>query len=639
MTEPRIGMDGDAPPKVLYDIGIDSLYDDLDDRAHDEKVQLACAKLEFPIDGIFPPNLAAYVKSLAASMGTPVDYHVQPMVGITALLMNGSVVEVLEPTETKKGHLEPVVVNCMALGSKSTNKTGAFKYHENQLLDIERMHIKKRKREFQDAQEESKEVDEPRAKWPKKDEKLGKGGFSSSLHQLIIKKCTESGLASVVFNEKSEKNVMLLYEEFYQFQNLLDFSNTRSSFLPMFLESYGASNMRGNTQTRGLQSADAPFIQVLVYGQPMVFVSEVAKNPTDPSATWDRFFIVNPERIICNLEDCHRVELPTDLDLSVIYRRIYDTHFKKGNRYVMANDAMEFLYEVDKAIKALMRMYVHDEDLCGMLGKDIQKIQRVSAVMYNLRVGAQSKAFNMVYSLMMDMVHKVTGDGDHREVVEILPTQQLTDLINEAVDSEDFVLAQSLKMKRDKLESDGGGDTELERPTFVIKKEDVQAAVHYVQHCSKITRIVKRAAMDVHAACPSPQRVKCPPPKKRATNYWADDITNLKHPFEFLMKHSDKIIQLWENATDGEVPMADVTSKKLHPAASSARPRGAHVNRELSLYFMKILEYHGLVSVSEDLKVVSLQTVENTLDTPTKLRFRNIMKKHPDFNPFIEVQP
>lgn len=382
------------------------------------------------------------------------------------------------------------------------------------------------------------------------------------------------------------------------------------------MESYGGSSIRSLNQTRGLEEAESPFIQFVVYAQPMVFIKELAKNPDDPSAAFGRMLIVKPPQVIKDLEECHKTVLSHEISVPQVLNEIQESHENKGTIYRFEVAAKQFVYEIDRVMKAQMRANKEDSEYCGILVKDIQKIIRVSAIFCALRTVAETL-----------IEEPSTSGNSEREKIS-----ELEGRILEAVKNEDFIMAHELKDERDALYNSLSPSSSSVSRRFFIQKIDVESAQIYVKHCSSVGIQITKAAKEMQRSFGSPSKtVK----KPRKTHYWADDLDNVNKPFDFIMGHSPKVIKLFDNSVDGEVLVKTVQTKRCYPQASSARERGADVERNLVLYFLKILKEHGIVTrISEDKKKASLPQTGDDLTQEAEDKFHALMQKHPEFRPF-----
>lgn len=151
-TEQATSGDKNQIQDELYDLR--SCYDVYPEDEHatiEMKVSTACDKLVLDEEKLFPPILYEMISKVSKSLGTPIQYVIQPLLSVTANLMNGAFVEMRAPqTNTDKGHVEPVIVNLVVLGNKSTNKTAAFNLIEQEVVVIEKDKIAEAKIRFEE---------------------------------------------------------------------------------------------------------------------------------------------------------------------------------------------------------------------------------------------------------------------------------------------------------------------------------------------------------------------------------------------------------------------------------------------------------------------------------------------------------
>lgn len=632
----------------IYDLSpFYEFFPDDEDLSLEQKLSQAMRKLEFDAEKALPKLLYETISLQAQSLGTPIDYVLMPFIAIVANVMNGSLVEVNAPkSEMDKGHVEPVIVNVLVLGNKSTNKTAAFKVFEEILADIETKNIAKAKEQF------DKKEDDSGCKESEKNIKKTKVEFNPTLHKIFLKKCTESGLISQITKQNSNKNIVLMYEEFLFFQNLLDFSNTKNSFLAIFLESYGGSTIRCLTQTRGLEEAEKPCIQSVVCAQPLVFVQELSKNPDDPSGTWERTLPVCPPRLIVNLEDCHRTRVSKKADLARFVEKIKEGHEEKGQIYRFDEPAIQFLYKIDRDMKSQMWEDTDDSELGGIYGKDIQKIERVAGIFCEMRnVSLLLDPSHCVVNDILDLIlEDVVALSLHQpeENKEHLHTKiaRLNQKMKVAIKEENFRKADSLKKERDILlddellsddyySHDKGSLVPDER--YTIRKKDVESAMYLILYCSGTSIQLKRAAREVASLNKSKYNSPLKMVKKaRRTNYWAEDTSDVVKSFDFVMKYSEKVVKIFENAKDGEISIKLVQSKRMFPLPSSSRPRGFEVDKSLATYFMEVLVNQGIVlKIDKEKTKAFLPQDGSDIEQEVEKKFLSLRKKHPNFKPFL----
>jgi len=355
--------------------------------------------------------------------------------------------------------------------------------------------------------------------------------------------------------------------------------------------------IRANTRTTGMVNIPAPRVNIIGFTQPTSLLKALDRMELDTGGLFERFLFVCPTVPIRSMHEVAEIDVDGVLPFEKALKLAISFFEKEPRNFVFTDEAKKLLYDTADKLKeeAADCQDSNSDFLNGLNSKAYTKLIRLSAVL---------SATKAVYQCM--------ASSDHSGNLTASPTQ-----------SENLTTSPTHSGSLTTTPTPANEDirTQMLTDSLNIREDSVRMALSHVEYSNQLALIMKDYLRQLGGKGGV----------ARTSTSWFADPSNLNLPVSKLFNFVDQIRNIYmdtEKIHTCQVLVRDVIKNtKMFPNCSANVKKGT-TDAERCLYFLQVLEKHGLWDLSEDKKILTLRKKSDTLSNSAQDLIKAVKSKH-----------